>query len=157
MKACSRTLCTLGLVTSLVIVLLPASTSGAATSHHRTFYLDLRAGQCAIGPSASAKYVEVVQCSNPSHDLEVYLVTHGGWSQSTRPSAVTINSRGRQICLSNFQRISGSSIKAPYGYRYYYPDPGAESAKYADRFSCSLTLWPIIGPMGRGTHLHGAN
>jgi hypothetical protein len=156
LKSRSTVLCTLGLLTSLATVLPPSASSSAATSSHRVFYLDLHVGQCAIGPSGSAKYVQVVPCSNPSHDLEVYLVTHGGWSRSTRPSNAVINSRARQICLSNFQRIFGAAIKTPYGYRDYFPDAGAETVKYADRVSCSLTRWPTIGSMGQGTHFHVA-
>jgi hypothetical protein len=153
----ARVLCTFGLVTSLAIVVLSDASSVAASSIHRTFYLDLHAGECAIGPSASAKYIQVAPCANPSHDIEVYVVTRGGWSQSTRPSNATINARARQICLSNFQRKFGGALKSPYGYRDYYPDPGAESAKYGDRLSCSLTRWPIVGPMGAGTHFHVAS
>lgn len=153
----SATLCTLILLTSLAIVLPPDASSFAATSGHRTFYLDLRAGQCAIGLSASAKYVRVVPCSNPSHDFEVYLVTRGGWLPSTRPSSAIIISRARQICLSNFQRMFGGAMKSSFGYRYYYPDAGVETAKYGDRLSCSLTRWPSIGPMGPGTHFHVAS
>ena len=157
MKARSRVLCALGLLTSLAIILPPDASSFAATSNHRMFYLDLRAGQCAISPSSSAKYVQVVPCSNPSHDLEVYVVTHGGWSPSTRPSNAIINSRARQICLSNFQRMFGGAMKSPFGYRDYYPDAGGETAKYGDRLSCSLTHWPSIGAMGPGTHFHVAS
>ena len=105
---------------------------------------------------ASAKYVQVVPCSNPSHDFEVYFVTHGGWARSTRPSNSAINARARQICLSSFQRISGAALKSPYGYRDYFPDAGVETAKYGDRIICSLTHWPNVIPMGPGTHLHGA-
>lgn len=153
-KAFSRVLCALGLLTSLAVVLPFDSASFAATASHRTFYLDLRPGQCAIDIPGLAKFERVVPCNNPSHDLEVYRVTHGGWTSSTRPSDAIINARARQVCLSSFQSITGAVMRSPYGYRDYFPDAGAESAKYGDRFICGLTRWPRIGPMGPGTHVH---
>ena len=36
----------------------------------------------------------------------------------------------------------------------YWPDPGPETNKYADRMICALTLGENHPPMGSGTHLH---
>jgi len=133
------------------------SVAGAnVTAVHRIFYLKLSVGECAQAPKGTGgpghKTLLVVPCSSPVHNLETYAVLHGGWGHGTPPSHPAVDALGRSLCLNSFQRRFGHPIRRGYGYQYYFPDPGAETARYGDRFICSLGLYPSFGPMGAGTH-----
>jgi len=141
--------CALALAVALT---LPAA---VAASHHlaggKVFYLDLRVNQCAAWPH-HGKIMQVVPCSNGTHNLETYLVGHGGWGLKATPRHAVAFAAARAVCLSAFQRRFGHPIGAGYGWYAFWPDPGAEHAKYADRMICTLVRWPGAPAMGPGLH-----
>jgi hypothetical protein len=110
---------------------------------HKSFYLDVKAGQCLRGPAA--KLVLVVACSDPRHNFEVFAVVHVG---RTPPTFALSN---RQ-CQATFLRRFGHPILRGYGWYGFWADPGAEAVKYGDRAVCTLTRWPTRVAMGPGTH-----
>ena len=75
-----------------------AGTTGAARdmAPHTTFYLDLKAGQCA--KHVAPKTWVVVSCSSGSHSLEVYAVLHGGWGHGV-PNPNVVSARAKTLCL----------------------------------------------------------
>lgn len=131
---------------ALVPALGTASRSQAAV---RTFYLDLRPGQCAVYPQ-HGKYLQVVPCSNGAHNMEVYAVAHGGWGHGPVPAHAAALAVERSLCPSLFQRRFGHP--SPFGYYGFWPDPGKEQAKYGDKMICSVYRYPSFGALGPGVH-----
>jgi hypothetical protein len=139
------------LAVSLTVVpaLGVASPNGAAG---RTFYLDLRPGQCAVYPPQS-KYLQVVPCSNGAHNLEAYGVGHGGWGHGHIPAHATALAVMRSLCTNLFQRRFGHRLGSGYGYYGLWPDAGKEETKYGDRMICSVSRYPaFLSPLGPGVH-----
>ncbi len=135
---------------AVLVLAWTGSLANANVASQSVFYLKLRVGQCALRPHR--KTLLVVPCSNRAHNLETYAVLHGGWGQGNPPRHPAVDTLGRSLCQSSFQRRFGHPIRAGYGFEYFFPDPGAETTKYHDRFICSLRLWPSYGAMGAGTH-----
>lgn len=98
------------------------------------------------------KTLLVVPCSNRAHALEVYAVLHGGWGHADPPKHPAVDALARSLCAGSFQRRFGHSIRTGYGFEYFFPDAGAETSTYGDRFICALRLWPSYGAMGPGKH-----
>ena len=88
----------------------------------------------------------------PAHNLEVYWVGHGGWGK-TSASRTAKFADAKARCLSSFQRIYHHGIPYGYGWEGFWPDPGAESAKYGDRTECSYVRYPGAPAMGAGRHV----
>jgi hypothetical protein len=127
------------------------ATAGATRDATPTrFYLDVKAGQCVKG--AARKHFAVLACSNPSHQYEVFAVLHGGWNKAAPSQHGTIFAIAAKLCPATFQQKYGARIDAPYGWWGFWPDAGAESAKYGDRLICTLIRWPGHPAMGAGTH-----
>jgi hypothetical protein len=148
-----RPLTVLALAFAVVVPQLVGVVSAAGAG---TFYLSLRPGQCAISTAASGEHPLVVPCSDAHHNMEVYVVTHGGWG-ATPPASSIINRDARRICLSDFQRLFGGAMRTNFGYMFFFPDPGAQTQQYRDRLICSLTKWPNDhAAMGAGKHFHTA-
>ncbi len=146
----------LGVVVLALVAVLPQLGGVASAGGAGTFYLSLHAGQCAISTSTSGEHPLVVPCSDPQHNVEVYVVTHGGWG-STPPAQSIINKDAHRICLSDFQRLFRGVMRPSYGYMFFFPDPGAQTQQNGDRLICSLTGWPNDhAAMGAGTHFHVA-
>jgi hypothetical protein len=135
---------------AILVLAWTGSLANANVASQRTFYLDLKVGQCAKRPSG--KTLLVVPCSNPAHNLETYVVAHGGWGHGNPPGHPAIDTIARSLCMGTFQRRFGHPIPAAYGYQFFFPDRGAETTKYGDRFICSLRMWPAYGAMGAGKH-----
>ncbi len=161
-----RSWATLALVRHAVIrrtskILLPAlvavaavavATAGATPlAARKIFYLDLKASQCARGV-LTHKTLLLLPCSDPSHNLEVYAVLHGGWKRGQQPPRDTVYARARTLCTSKFQNRFGHPFRAPYGWRAFWPDRGKEEAKYGDRLICGLVHYPKPTALGAGTH-----
>jgi len=146
----------LGVVVLVLVAVLPQLGGVSSASGAGTFYLSLRAGECAISTSTNGEHPLVVPCSDPHHNMEVYVVTRGGWG-STPPAQSIINQDARRICLSDFQHRFRGAMRTGYGYLFYFPDPGAQTQQYRDRMICSLTRWPNDHvAMGAGTHFRVA-
>jgi hypothetical protein len=141
------------LASTSAILLAAAAPAGATPSAaHKTFYLDLKAGQCAEGAPA-AKTLLVVSCSDGRHNFEVFAVLHGGWAHGRIPPHDAAFAIARDRCNSTFQRRYRHPIRAAgYGWYAFWADPGKEEAKYGDRIVCSLTRYPGQPPMGLGIH-----
>ena len=138
----------------VLLVVAPGIRATARVSAaKRTFYLDLRAGQCATFP-LGAKFLQVVPCSNAAHNLEAYYVGHGGWGHGAVPARAAVFAIARSRCTGIFQRRFGHPIRPGYGWYAFWPDRGKEQAKYGDRVICSLDRFPGTGRMGPGVH-HG--
>jgi hypothetical protein len=88
--------------------------------------------------------------------MEVFAVLHAGWGHRNPPARSAAYARAQQLCNSTFQTRFGGAILRGYGWYAFWPDPGAEATKYADRMSCSLIRWPGRPPMGAGTHFRQA-
>ena len=131
----------------LVLVLLAAVSSTAAAAGP-TFYLALTAHECAIGPVVH-KHLPVVPCSDPRHNLEVYAVGHASMP-STFAAQLAV---ARAVCLSAFQRVTGRAMAASEGWEAYWPDPGAERAKYGDKIVCGYRRPSHLAPFGPGWHV----
>ena len=101
--------------------------------------------------SKASKTVAVVSCSNPAHNMEVYAVGHGGWGRHNPPADAY--SLVRSVCLSAYQRITGHTLPRTVGWNGFWPDPGAETAKYADKVICGYRTWPKLAPLGRDWHV----
>ena len=137
---------------ALVLVLLGALSSTAAAAVP-TFYLALAPRECAIAPVAH-KHLPVVPCSDPRHNLEVYAVGHGGWGHAKMPGTYAAQlAIARQVCLSAFQRVTGRALAASEGWEAYWPDPGAEQAKYGDKIVCGYRHISHLAPFGPGWHV----
>ncbi len=139
----------------LAVSLAFAPVIGAAPTSRtsrRTFYLDLRPGQCAVYPPRG-KYLEVVPCSNGAHNLEAYGVGHAGWGHGPLPARAAELAVVRSLCSSLFQRRFGHAIGSGYGYYGLWPDPGKEQSKYGDKMICSVSRYPVfLTPLGPGVH-----
>ena len=133
----------------MLVCAFTGSLANATVPPQKVFYLQLKVGQCALRPHS--KMLLVVPCSNPNHFLETYAVMHGGWG-STPPSHSALMSLASSVCRTSFQRRFHHPIRTGYGYEFYFPDPGAETAKYGDRVNCSLRTWPSYTALGAGTH-----
>lgn len=137
---------------ALAVSLAVAPALGTASRVHtagRTFYLDLRPGQCAVYPR-QGKYLQVVPCSNGAHNLEAYAVGHGGWGHGPVPGHASALAVERSLCSSLFQRRFGHY--SSFGYYGFWPDQGKEQAKYGDKMICSVYRHPSFGPLGPGVH-----
>ena len=141
-------------VVTLAATAPPAGSFARATGTS-VFYLALHKGNCGVWPHRG-KAVRVVPCSNPAHNLETYWVGHGGWGHAAATHATKF-ADARARCLAAFQRQYGHSILSAYGWYGFWPDPGAEQAKYGDRLECSLVRYPGEPAMGRGRHIELAN
>ena len=143
-----------GVLALTLVVAGGAAGAGAATGRE-VFYLSVRTHTCLVASihagSAGHKKVTIVPCADPAHDMEVYGIGHGGWGHVKPPSdAVAIL---RSVCLSLYQRVTGHQLRV-YGWYGFYPDPGAETARYGDKMICSLRTYPVIRPLGAGWHVH---
>jgi hypothetical protein len=146
----------LGVLVLALAAVLPQLSGVANAAGAPTFYLSLHAGQCAIYSSTSGEHPLVVPCSNPQHNMEVYVVTHGGWGSTVRANSI-VSKDARRICLSDFHRLFRGAMRANFGYLFYFPDPGAQTQQYGDRLICGLTSWPNDhAALGAGTHFHAA-
>jgi hypothetical protein len=142
-----------GVVVLALVAVLPQLSGAASAVGTPTFYLNFHAGQCGLYTPANGEHPLVVPCSDPGHNMEVYLVTHGGWGPSPAASIVTADSH--RICLAKFQKLFRGTLRSNFGYLYFFPDPGAQTQQYGDRLICSLTKWPNAhAAMGAGTHFH---
>jgi len=132
------------------------SCSALAFGHaeSRVFYLTAHPRQCIVSVSTSPKWVQVVPCSDPEHNMEVYALVHGGWGRGTPPTASKGLAIARALCLSAFQRLTGHPLPNTLGWNAFWPDPGAETTRYGDKIICSLRHWPQIAPLGPGWHVH---
>ena len=142
-----------GLVAA-VCVAATAPTVGSAATGHRAFYLSVHTHQCLARIPGAAKTVSVVPCSDPAHEMEVFAIRHGGWGHGRPPSPKRGYALARTICLSAFQRITGHVMRSGEGWQAFWPDPGAETARYGDRIVCNLRAWPSWRPLGAGWHVH---
>jgi hypothetical protein len=136
-------------IATLAVTATPAGSSVRVTGTP-VFYLALHTGKCGVWPRRG-KTVRIVPCSNATHNLEVYWVGHGGWGRTSITQAAEF-ADVRAHCLSSFQRLYHHSIRRGYGWYAFWPDPGAESAKYGDRTECSLVRYPGQPAMGAGRH-----
>jgi hypothetical protein len=148
MRPISKTLLPALVAVAAVVVATAGATPLAA---RKIFYLDLRAGQCARGV-LTQKTLLLVPCSDPLHNLEVYAVLHGGWKRGQQPSRDTVYARARTLCTSKFRNRFDHPLRAPYGWRAFWPDRGEEEAKYGDRLICGLVRYPKPTALGAGTH-----
>ena len=138
----------------LLVPLLLALAGGiAAGGGGPVFYLTLKPGQCAIRPTAKAKTVAVVPCSDAKHNLEVYAIRHGGWGRGTLPSHGLLVARLQFLCLRAFADVANRQMPPGYGWRGFWPDAGAEQKQYGDEVVCALTRYPRQTPLGAGRHL----
>jgi hypothetical protein len=136
----------------VAVAAMAAATAGATPlAARKIFYLDLRSGQCARGVFTH-KTLLLLPCSDPSHNLEIYAVLHGGWKRGHQPSHDTVYARARTLCTGKFRSRFGHPISTPYGWRAFWPDRGTEEAKYGDRLICGLAHYPKPTALGAGTH-----
>jgi hypothetical protein len=133
------------------IVLSPAASGSAG---HRVFYLTTHPRQCLIATKASGKRPLVVPCSNAQHNLEVYAIGHGGWGHRHPPSSKTVRGIAQSVCVAAFQRVTGRPMRSNEGWNAFWPDPGAETARYGDKIICSYRTWPRWKALGSGWHVH---
>ena len=108
------------------------------------------------GKLLTAKRYRVLPCSNATHQFEVYAVVHGGWGHAGTPKRAVALARAQQRCNAAFARRFGGPIRVGYGWEAFWPDPGAEARRYADRIVCSLIRFPGHPAMGVGTHFRRA-
>ena len=130
--------------------------SGSASTGHAAFYLTVHPKQCLVGSTSSGnhgyKTVLVVPCFDASHNLEVYVIGHGGWGHATPPPLKSVFATMRTICVAAYQRLTGHPLRM--GWDGFAPDPGAETARYGDKIICSLRTYPRFGALGGGWHVH---
>jgi hypothetical protein len=132
-------------VFALVLLGVISSTAVAAGP---TFYLAVGPHQCVIAPVVH-KRVLVVPCSDAKHNEEVYAVGH-----ATMPSTYSAQlAVARSVCLSAFQRVAGRPMASTEGWEAYWPDPGAERAKYGDKVICAYRHIGRLAPFGPGWHV----
>jgi hypothetical protein len=124
------------------------ATPAPATTQATIFYLDLKVGTCA--KQVTTKRFLVLPCSNGTQQYEVFAVVHGGWTQA--PAYRVAYARAQGLCLSTFARRYGGALGTPYGWYAFWPDAGAESARYHDRIVCTLVRPPGHPSLGAGTH-----
>ena len=139
----------LGALVATLAVAGPALAAGAKPIS----YLALHAGECATRSASTPKTVEVVPCSNPKHNLEVYAVEHGGWGPGTPPPAPQVAARAQFLCLNAFVIVTGHQLPSGYGWRGFWPDAGSEQKRYGDEVICSLGRYPSLAALGSGRHL----
>lgn len=143
-----------GWVTIVVGVSVMVTTAGIASARHdgRVFYLTVHPRQCLIGSvTKRVKTVNVVPCANSSHQMEVYALGHGGWGRSAPPTSTF--PIARSVCMGAFQRLTGHALGRGFAWWAFWPDPGSETARYADKIICSLRAWPQLAPLGSGWHV----
>lgn len=141
-----------GLIVAVCVAATTATYASAAVGH-RAFYLSVHTHQCLVREASNPKTVLVVPCSDPAHEMEVYAIGHGGWG-GTPPSAARGYALARSICLSAFRRLTGRAMAGSEGWQAFWPDPGAETARYGDKIICNLRAWPQWKPLGPGWHVH---
>lgn len=90
------------LTATAVLVLMCAAVGSAGGSGTRAFYLTVHPRQCLVTARSSPKWVQVVPCSDPAHDMEVYAIAHGGWGHGTPPTPA----RGVAIAARSVSRRS---------------------------------------------------
>jgi len=137
-------------VLGCAIAVLAAGASARARG--RVFYLTLHPRQCAIFSSVGSKTIPVVPCADPAHNAEVYAIGHGGWGH-TPPNQSGGYAIARSFCLGAFQRLTGHQLPANRGWWAFWPDAGAETARYGDKIICSYRAWPHLLPLGSGWHV----
>jgi hypothetical protein len=134
------------------VLVLGAAGLAAARDSASVFYLTVHPKQCLIKSNApGVKTVQVVPCSNAAHDLEVYALGHGHWGSRPPSNALAIAGR---VCLGAYSRVTGHAMARTSGWEAFWPDPGAESAKYGDKIICSFRTWPAFRALGAGWHVH---
>ena len=143
-----RSLMALGVAGGMAAALVGGAVASRGAAP-RTFYLDLKAGQCA--GQLTGKSLLVVPCSNGSHRYEPFAVLHGGWGHAPRGHNAAF-ARAQQLCVGTYRTRYGGAIRQGYGWWAFWPDAGPETTKYGDRIVCSLVRWPGRPPMGPGTH-----
>jgi hypothetical protein len=137
----------------VVLAALSTASSGRAQPAGQVFYLAVRPHKCLIASSnPRAKSFWLVQCSNPTHNLEVFAVEHGGWGKRT-VSLGTAASRARAVCLTRYRKLTGHGTPLKAGWAFFFADPGAESRRYGDRVVCGYRAWPELAPLGSGWHV----
>ncbi|HZT91052.1 MAG TPA: hypothetical protein VFA05_03340 [Gaiellaceae bacterium] len=129
-----------------------AAAVASAAVGHPVFYLSVHTHQCLQRDGNQAKTVLVVPCSDAAHEMEVYAIRHGGWGR-TPPSPSRGYALARTLCLATFQRITGHAMTRGEGWQAFWPDPGAETARYGDKVVCNLRTWPGWRPLGAGWHV----
>ena len=138
------------LVASSVVLFAAADGSAA----NRVFYLTTHPRECLLTTSASAKRPFVVPCSDAQHTLEVYAIGHGGWGHHAPPRQDAALGIARSVCVTAFQRITGRALSSTEGWNAFWPDPGAETARYGDKIVCGYRAWPRWVALGSGWHVH---
>ena len=147
-----RELAVIGVAAVIAAGSAGTASAARATTPRTTFYLDLKPGQCA--KHVAPKTWVVVPCSNGSHSLEVYAVLHGGWGHAV-PTPNVVSARAKALCGSKFQARYGL-LRRGWTVVFFFPDPGAETAKYGDRIVCNLATSLAFTAMGPGTHFRKA-
>ena len=138
------------LVASFVALLAAADGSAG----NRVFYLTTHPRECLLTTSAGAKRPVVEPCSDPQHNLEVYAIGRGGWGHHAPPAHDAVIRIARSVCLTAFQRITGRPLASGEGWNAFWPDPGAETARYGDKIVCGYRTWPRWVALGSGWHVH---
>jgi hypothetical protein len=142
------------LLAALVCAIAAFAAAASARDSGRAFYLTLHPRQCTIFTNVGGKSIQVVPCSDPSHNAEVYAIGHGGWGHNTPPSQSRAYGIARSFCLGAFQRLTGHPLPSSRGWWAFWPDAGAETAQYGDKIICSYRAWPRLLPLGSGWHVH---
>jgi hypothetical protein len=132
----------------LVFLVLGTLASIAAAAGRPTFYLAVASHQCVIAPVVH-KQLLVVPCSDAKHNEEVYAVGHA----TMPPTYAAQLSVARIFCLASFQRVTGRPMGSTEGWEAYWPDPGAERAKYDDKVICAYRHLTRLEPFGPGWHV----
>jgi hypothetical protein len=127
--------------------------ASSSRSRDSVFYLDLKEHQCGIAASYLSKTIFVVPCSNARHTIEIYAIRHGGWGHGAPPSLTVQVSTVRTLCLRAFKQITQRSSATPFGFNFFFPDPGSEQTRYGDKIICTLGYSPKLAPLGQGWHV----
>ena len=138
------------------LALAAGTAAGAAHDGRRVFYLSLTAGECVVRPTAAAKNVSIVPCTDSRHNLEVYAVRHGGWGQGGLPTAGLLSARAQYLCLTSFVDVTGHGIPPGYGWQAFWPDAGDEQRRFGDRVICSLSRGAPLVALGAGRHIRAS-
>jgi|SRR5450631_52698 hypothetical protein len=139
-----------GLMAAAIVLAAIALASGS-TSSVRTFYLNVKVGQCAL--PFSSKTITVVPCSNPRHVMEFYAVGHAGWGHQAMPPPALAYAKARVICLADIRHITHHALPKNRAWWAFWPDAGREQARYGDKLICGFRTWPKLSPLGRGWHV----